>query len=406
MTIARGDAVALTRALVRVDSRNPLLVPGAPGEREIARVLSAVLEGWGMWVEVIESAPGRPSVIARPAGGDRSGGPAGPSLMLNGHLDVVGTEGMTHSPFDALERESRLYGRGATDMKGGVAAMCAAAARAGETGVAGEIIIAAVSDEEYRSVGTRSVIERGVRADAAIVTEPTRLAIAPAHKGFVWTEIQVRGRAAHGSRYDIGIDAIRHAALILAELDRHERDVLVTRTHPLLGHASMHASLIEGGAGMSTYPDRCIVQLERRTVPGERAEAALHEVEQAIATVRTRVPELDASARLTFSQEPSDVAEDAPIVRALSAALSGAGEAVRIEGLSAWTDAALLNSAGIPAICFGPGDIALAHADEEWVDMEEIERATVALTHLIAGWCGGRRDASAGVANGGAAWRS
>ena len=406
MTIARGDAVALTRALVRVDSRNPSLVPDAPGEREIARMLAEVLEAWGMQVEVIEPVPGRPSVVARTASPERGGGSASPSLLLNGHLDVVGTEGMVHAPFDAQERGARLYGRGATDMKGGVAAMCAAAARAAESGVAGEVIVTAVSDEEYRSLGTRSVIERGVRADAAIVTEPTRLAIAPAHKGFAWTEIEVRGRAAHGSRYDIGVDAIRHAALILAELDRHEREVLVERTHPLLGHASMHASLIEGGAGMSTYPDRCTVQLERRTVPGERAEAALQEIEQAIAIVRSRVPALDATARLTFSQEPSDVAEDAPIVRALGDALAGAEEKVRIEGLSAWTDAALLNSAGIPAICFGPGDIALAHADEEWVDVEEIERATVVLTHLIAGWCGGRRDASAGIAGGSMPWRS
>ena len=404
MTIARGDAAALTRALVRVDSRNPSLVPDAPGEREIVRVLADVLRAWGMDVEILEAAPGRPSVIARPAAADHESGR--PSLMLNGHLDVVGIEGMTHAPFDAELRGTRLYGRGATDMKGGVAAMCAAAARAAEVGIAGEVVIAAVCDEEYRSIGTRSVIDHGVRADAAIVTEPTRLAIAPAHKGFVWTELEVRGRAAHGSRHDIGVDAIRHAALVLAELDRHEREVLVQRTHPLLGHASMHASLIEGGSGMSTYPDRCTVHLERRTVPGEGADEALREVQAAIAAVRSRVPELDASARLGFSQEPSDVAVDASIVRALGGVLAGLGEPVRIEGLSAWTDAALLNAAGIPAICFGPGDIALAHAAEEWVEVEEIERATVALTHLIAAWGGGRGGAASPMETRSAAWRS
>ncbi len=382
MSIPRGDSVALARALVRVDSRNPSLVPGASGEGEIARVLAEVLEAWGMWVEIVEVAPGRPNVIARAGYG------SGRSLMLNGHLDVVGTDGMIHAPFDAEERGSRLYGRGAADMKSGVAAMCAAAARAVEAGATGDITIAAVCDEEFESIGTRAVIESGVRADAAIVTEPTRLAIAPAHRGFVWIDVEVRGRAAHGSRYDIGIDAIRHAALVIAELDRHERETLVHRTHRLLGHASLHASLIEGGSGMSTYPDRCLVRLERRTLPGESVADAVGEVEAACARVREAVPRLDAEVRLTFSQEPSDVAVDAPVVRALRAALSSAGEDVRVEGLSAWTDAAILNAAGIPAICFGPGDIALAHSAEEWVDMEEIERATVTLTHLVANWCG------------------
>ena len=377
MSIPRGDPIALARALVRVDSRNPSLVVGAPGEREIARVLAEVLDAWGMWVDVVEVAPGRPNVIARAGyGNDRS-------LMLNGHLDVVGTEAMGHAPFDAEERGARLYGRGAADMKGGVAAMCAAAARAVEAGATGDIIIAAVCDEEYESLGTRALVASGVRADAAIVTEPTRLAIAPAHRGFVWIDIEVRGRAAHGSRYDIGIDAIRHAALVLAELDRYERETLVHRTHPLLGHASLHASLIEGGSGMSTYPDRCLVRLERRTLPGETPADATREVEAACARVRASVPQLDVRVHTTFSQEPSDVAVDAPVVRALGAALSSAGEDVRVEGLSAWTDAAILNAAGIPAICFGPGDIGLAHSAEEWIDMEEIERATATLTHLI-----------------------
>ncbi|HUF28613.1 MAG TPA: ArgE/DapE family deacylase [Gemmatimonadaceae bacterium] len=385
MPVTRGDAIALARALVRLDSRNPSLVPGAPGEQAAARMLAEVLEAWGMWVEVIEAAPGRPNVIAR------SGYGTGRSMLLNGHLDVVGVDGMVHAPFDGEERGSRLYGRGAADMKGGIAAMCAAAARAVEAGATGDVIIAAVADEEFQSLGTRALIDSGLRADAAIVTEPTRLAIAPAHRGFVWIDVEVRGRAAHGSRYDLGVDAIRHAALVLAELDRLERDELVHRTHLLLGHASLHASLIEGGSGMSTYPDRCLVKLERRTLPGERVDDAVREVEDACARVRERIGTLDADVRLVFSQSPSDVAVDAPIVRALGAALASTGEDVRVEGLSAWTDAALLNDAGIPAICFGPGDIALAHSAEEWVDMDEIERATAALTHLVAGWCGSQR---------------
>jgi acetylornithine deacetylase len=382
VSVARGDAVALTRALVRVDSRNPTLVPGAPGELPVARVLAETLRAWGLAVEITEAAPGRPNVVARAGGGG-----AGRSLMLNGHLDVVGTEGMTHAPFDAEERGGRLYGRGATDMKAGVAAMCAAAVRAADRGLAGEIVIAAVCDEEMESLGTRALVASGVRADAAVVTEPTRLAIMPAHKGFVWSRLTVHGRAAHGSRYELGVDAVRLAALVLAELDRVEREELPRRTHPLLGRPSLHASVIRGGVGWSTYPERCVLELERRTIPGERAEDAMAEVHGAVARVRALRPELEADAELCFAAGPSDVPADAPIVRALSAAIEAGGDPARIEGMSAWTDCAHLNDAGIPAVCFGPGDIALAHAAEEWVEVREIERAAAALERLASEWC-------------------
>src|ERR671932_548824 len=159
--VERGDAVALTRALVRVDSRNPSLVPGAPGERGVARLLGEVLGAWGFRVEVRDAAPGRPNVVARIGGG------GGRSLMLNGHLDVVGTEGMRHAPFEALVRDGRIYGRGSADMKAGVASMCAAAARAADGELDGQVIIAAVADEEHESVGTQALIDSGVRVDAA-----------------------------------------------------------------------------------------------------------------------------------------------------------------------------------------------------------------------------------------------
>ena len=243
-------------------------------------------------------------------------------------------------------------------------------------------MIAAVIDEENESLGTRALVERGIRAEAAIVTEPTRLAIMPAHRGFVWMEIELRGRAAHGSRYDIGVDAIRHAGLLLAELDAFEERVLVTRTHPLLGRASLHASLIEGGIGMSTYPDRCALSIERRTVPGETTTSVIEEVRDAFERIRTRRPTFDATVRLVTAQGPSDVAPDAPVVQSLARAIGSEGMAIAIEGMSAWTDAAILNDAGIPAICFGPGDIRLAHAAEEWIPVDEIERATAVLTRM------------------------
>jgi acetylornithine deacetylase len=381
-TIAAGDPVALTRLLVQVDSRNPDLVTGAPGEGAVARLLCSILQSWGFRAELQEVAEGRPNVVAR------IGSAGGRSLMFNGHLDVVGVAGMTHAPFDATTRDGRLYGRGATDMKAGVAAMCCAAWRAAQSGLAGELVIAAVVDEEWKSVGTSGLIDRGVRADACIVTEPTRLAIAPSHKGFTWTEVSFTGRAAHGSRHDVGVDAIRHAGLLLAELDRVEREELVRHTHPLLGHASLHASSISGGSGWSTYPDRCVVEIERRTVPGESPDDAVREMERAVARVAASTPNIQADCRHVFSQWPSDVAVDAPVVRALARAMQSCEEPLSVEGLSAWTDAALLNAAGIPAICYGPGDISLAHSATEWVVEAEITRATGVLERLALDWCG------------------
>ena len=377
------DAVALTRALVRIDSRNPTLSPDAPGERNIAHMLGKILDEWGFSVSLSTSTEERPNLVAT------LGPPDTPAMMFAGHLDTVGVEGMTHDPFSADITSGRLYGRGSCDMKSGVAAMCVGALRAHRR--AGDspkrqIIIAAVADEEYESLGMRALLESGITAECAILTEPTRLSICPAHRGFVWVEISFAGRAAHGSRYDVGIDAIRHAGLVLAELDALESGPLHTRSHSLLGRPSLHASTIVGGIGMSTYPDRCILRIERRTIPGETDRTALDEVSAACARVGAKHPELDASVRLIAAQEPSDVAQDAMVVRTLEAALKAEAMPVAIEGLSAWTDAALLNAAGISAVCFGPGDIALAHAAEEFVPVDEIERATAVLERVAHEW--------------------
>lgn len=378
--VSRGDAVALTRALVAIDSRNPLLVPGAPGEAKAAGFLASVLSDWGFRVEMMDAAPNRPNVIAR------IGTPGRRSLMFNGHLDVVGVEGMSHEPFDPVVRDGKLFGRGSTDMKAGLAAMCVAALAAGDAGIPGEIIIAAVADEEFESLGTKALISSGIRADAAVITEPTRLAICPAHRGFAWFDIEIAGRAAHGSRYDLGVDAITHAGLFLGELDRLENDILPQKSHALLGRPSIHASVISGGSGYSTYPDHCRLGVERRTIPGETASDALTEIELLCEGIRTRRSTFEASISAGASQPPSDVPVNAPIVIAMERACSAAGHRPKIEGLSAWTDAALLNDAGIPAICFGPGDISLAHSAEEFVQISEIQSAATILTHLATEW--------------------
>ena len=377
------DAVALTSALVKIDSRNPTLSADGPGERNVAHALAGVLEDWGFSVELSDSVSGRPNLVARIGPSDT------PALMFAGHLDTVGVEGMTHDPWSGDIADGKLYGRGSCDMKSGVAAMCAAAVRAARQagdGARRQVVIAAVTDEEYESLGMRAVLDAGLRAEMAILTEPTRLAICPAHRGFVWTEIEFIGRAAHGSRYDVGIDAIRHAGLVLAELDELDAGPLHARSHRLLGRPSLHASTIVGGIGMSTYPDRCILRVERRTIPGETADDSLAELRSACESVRARRPELEAIVRLIAAQEPSDVAVDSPVVLAVASALEAEKLPAPVEGLSAWTDAALLNAAGIPAICFGPGDIALAHAAEEFVPVDEIGKATAVLARVSLDW--------------------
>jgi acetylornithine deacetylase len=377
----------LAAALIEFDSRNPSLVPDAPGEHQVALFLAGILEEWGFRVELQEVVSGRSNLIAR-AGRSLA---SARSLMLNGHLDVVGVERMTHAPFSPDIVDGNMYGRGSADMKGGIAAMCIAARDAVQRGIDGEVIIAAVIDEEYESLGTRALIASGIRADAAVITEPTRLALCPAHRGFVWVRLDVRGRAAHGSRYDLGVDAITHAALIIAELDRMQRRSMPRRTHPLLGRASLHASLISGGSGISTYPELCTVEIERRTLPGETERTFLDELASATAMVRNTHPELDVDITVTTSQLASDVSREAPVMLAMLDALQQERLPRRVEGLSAWTDAALLNEAGIPAICFGPGDIALAHSATEYLPLAELDAATRVLTHFVDSWCNSSR---------------
>jgi acetylornithine deacetylase len=378
--LAKGDPVALARALVAVDSRNPSLVADGPGEGACARLLAAILGEWGFRVELQTVAAGRPNVIAR------IGTAGGRALILNGHLDTVGVDGMIHAPWDPVIKDGRLYGRGSTDMKAGVAAMCVAAWRAAQQGIPGEVIIAAVVDEEYQSIGTRALVDSGIRAEAAIVTEPTRLAICPAHKGFVWADLEVRGVAAHGSRPDVGVDAIALASLVVADLEEYQQRVLTTKSHPLLGRPSLHASFIKGGTGLSTYPDLCTVTFERRTIPGESPADFTRELEESVARVKAKRPELQATVIPGFSQAPNNVDVGDRVVRALESALGANKRNAPIEGLSCWTDAALFSAAGIPAICFGPGDIAVAHAREEFASVAEIEGAADILTSVALDW--------------------
>src|SRR4051812_24031274 len=253
------DARALLAELVAIDSVNPRLVPGGAGEGEIARFVGGWMEARGLEVDVSDAEPGRPNAVGRARG---SGG--GRTLLLNAHMDVVGVDGM-RDPFRPRVEGDKLYGRGAYDMKAGLAAIMVAAAAAAERGLAGDVGVAAGCDEEVASAGAPAVGQTG-SAGAALVTEPTRAAIsvAVAHKGFPWHRIVVGGRAAHGSRAQDGGDAIARMGHVLVALEQMSDELAARDGHPLLGPGSIHASIIDGGRELSTYPDSCRLQLERR----------------------------------------------------------------------------------------------------------------------------------------------
>jgi acetylornithine deacetylase len=380
-----ADPVALTQALVSIPSVNPELEPSGTGEAAIARYCARWLAERGFQAELVEAAPGRFNVVAR-----HRGVHPGPSLLLNGHLDTVGVAGMSVAPFEARLVEGRIQGRGACDMKAGVAALMTAATRVTAQGHAGELIVALTCDEEHASVGMASLVEGGLRADAAIVCEPTGLAVMPAHKGFVWCRVTFRGRAAHGSRPEAGVDAIRHAGRFLVELDVVERTLAEGAGHPLLGHGSLHAGTIAGGTADSIYPDRCVLTIERRTLPGESPERARMELESVLATVGAREPALDAQVEVTLARPATEVATEHPLVQGLLEAVrrQGSGIDARIEGMTAWVDAAFLNDAGVPAVCFGPGSIEDAHRDDEAVDAREVALCAEILTGFAGAYLG------------------
>ncbi len=375
---AATDVADLLAALVAIDSVNPSLVPGGAGEGEIAAFVAGWARDAGLQAQVLEATPGRPSVVVRAPG---SGG--GRTLLLCGHLDTVTVEGM-RDPHAPRVHGDRLYGRGAYDMKAGLAAALIACREAAALGLAGDVVVAAVADEEHASLGVQEVL-RSVRADAAIVTEPTELELVVAHKGFVWAEIEVAGRAAHGSRPHLGVDAIVKAGPILTALG--ELDVaLAGRTHPLLGRGSVHASVIRGGEELSSYPARCVLGLERRTLPGDTAAAVEAELQALLDACAAADPELRATRRTLLVREPFELAADAELAGIVrDAAARALGAAPAVGGASYWADAAFIAAAGIPTVMLGPGGEG-AHAAEEWVsvpDTDAVARALVAVAQRL-----------------------
>jgi acetylornithine deacetylase len=349
------DVAELARLLVQTESINPDLDPSGSGEGPVARMIADWCEDAGLEVVLEDVGGGRANVFARAPG---SGG--GRTLMLNGHLDTVGVAGMTE-PFSGRVEGDRLYGRGAYDMKGAVAACLVACEGASHLALRGDVVVTAVADEEVASIGTEAVVATR-SADAAIVAEPTDEQLGIAHRGFAGFHIRVAGRAAHGSMPELGVDAIAHTGPILTRLAELDTRLRSSPPHALLGTGSTHASVIAGGQEFSSYPAFCDLHGERRTVPGEDDD----DVTRELAGI---VGDADAAWELTVTRSPFEISQDEEIVDLVA---RHAGGPDRI-GLPFWTDAALLHAAGIPTVLFGPRGEG-AHAEVEWVSLASLER--------------------------------
>jgi acetylornithine deacetylase len=373
----------LLKDLVRIDSVNPSLVPGAAGEAEIASYIGDWMRVLGLETRVYDAEPGRPNAVGvlRGAGGGRS-------LILNGHMDTVGVDYYEGDPFNPVVREGRLYGRGSVDMKGGLAACMAAVKALVDSGarLRGDLTLAAVCDEEYASVGTEALM-REYAADAAIVGEPTSGHVLVAHKGFAWVDVVTHGLAAHGSSYKVGVDAIAKMGKVLVGLDALGQSLL-GETHPLVGPGSVHASIIEGGSELSTYPASCRLQLERRLIPGENQGTVEKEMEDMLRGIAGGDPQFRAEHRVTFYRGPMEVSPEEPVCRAL---VEGSKKVLGLEpmftGGSGWLDTQIMTEKGVPSVSYGPNGDG-AHAKEEWVDLGSVLAAARVEEYAVKAFCG------------------
>jgi acetylornithine deacetylase len=361
------EAVDLTRELVALNTVNPSLEPGAPGEREAVALLAERLSRSGWDIETPGPAQ-RPSLLATHRGRGQ-----GPSLVLNGHLDTVPAGGMT-DPFTPRVEDGRLYGRGTCDMKAGIAAMVVAAEHA-ETD--GDVLLALVADEEHGSLGTTAVIETlagsGRLPDACIVAEPTWLDLASAHRGFAVVEVELRGRAAHSSRPQDGVNAVTHLGRLLAAVEARDEELAARHPHPHAGRGSVQATVAHGGTTPFVLPDRAHAVIERRTVPGEPFDAGLREVEQIL-----EGPGYDATATEIMARDAWELAAGHPAIQRLIGLLN----APRRVGFPYWMESALWERAGVPAVVCGPAGGGL-HTDVEWVELAQLRAYTETLARLI-----------------------
>jgi succinyl-diaminopimelate desuccinylase len=376
---------ALLSDLVRIESVTPWLIPDGSGEGAIARFMAEWLDDLDVEVQLDEVEPDRPNLVARLRG---TGG--GPTLCLNAHSDTVGFANWADRALDPVRDGERLIGLGVADDK----ACCALgllvlrALAAGDTPLRGDLMVACTIDEEGSSIGTSHLMDHH-EMDAAIVLEPDALPRGVVeHQGFGWIDVIVHGRAAHGSAPEIGVDAIVHMAEVVDRLHRLDRDVFVASPDPMNGRTVFHTGTIQGGTDYATYPNRAVLGIEIGTQPGEHLSDRVAEIEAIFAEIREIEPQFRGEVNVALDREPFKAEGHEALWDALDAAtVETLGRPLEAAGLNAWTDAALMQAAGVPTILFGPlgGNF---HAPDEWVSIPEIVQAASILQGAIVRFCG------------------
>jgi len=381
--IKREKILKLLQKLIQIESINPSLDPKGSGEKKIGLFLQKYLKNIGLKVEVQKVTPQRFNVV-----GIKKGKGDGKNLILNGHMDTVGIKGMDCAPFKGDCKDGYVYGRGSADMKSGIAAILSACEllQFQKIELKGDLILAFVVDEECHSLGTEKLLQT-YSAEAAVVCEPTDLRIGLAHKGFVWGNIKIQGKAAHGSRPNEGIDAITKAGKFLTEIEKLGKNQLLKKSHPLVGSPSVHASLIKGGRELSTYPDYCNIQMERRTIPGEDETGFKNELNHIINRIQSQDPQFKATAEIIFHRPPLEISRDKPIIKSLSRSYKTIlNKEAEYSGITWWMDSALFAEAGIPAAAFGPSGKGL-HSSVEYVNFQSVVDCASILACVITHFC-------------------
>ena len=376
--MAIDPLVSLLADLVGIPSMNPMgrgKSGPAYSEAAIAAYVAAYLRKHGVDTEIDEVVPGRPNVIGSIDAG------AEQTLLLEAHLDTVHAESMSIPPFTPEIRDGRLYGRGACDTKGSLAAFLYACCSLLEGGRKPRfnIVLLAVADEEYQFKGALRAIARGLKADFGIAGEPTRLRIVRAHKGVTRWRVVTRGVAAHSAYPERGKNAIYRMGHVLARLEEHALGLRVAVPHPVLGPPSLSVGVIEGGEAVNVVADRCVIEVDRRTIPGESTESVL----EAVRTVLRDVPGWEIEQPY-LSVGAMEVPPESPVVGYLSDAVHKETGNVILEAAQYATDAGIYTGAGIPSVVFGPGDIAHAHTGAESIDLAELHAASAIITRMIA----------------------
>jgi acetylornithine deacetylase len=373
----------ILKEMISINSVNPSLSKNGMGEEKIAYYIGKCLSEIGLKVEYQEIGQNRINVIGILRGYDN-----GKSLMLNGHMDTVGINDMKIEPFYPKYENGKVYGRGSIDMKSGLSAMLIAINTIINSGIKlkGNVILAFVADEEYMSKGTEALIKK-YHTDAAIVCEPTNLEIGIAHKGFAWIKVEVFGKAAHGSQPLLGIDAIIKASKFLNEIENFAENVLSKKVHPLLGSPSIHASKIHGGTEISTYPNYCKIELERRTLPNEDEKTIEKEIKNLIEKISNKDKQFKAESEIFFSRSAFEIDKNELIINSLVRAYEKVlGRKPKFTGLSFWTDGSILKESNIPTVIFGPSGEGL-HASIEFVDFKSIIYVAQILIETIIDFC-------------------